>query len=85
MIVSDDDLIAYGADDTLIIGSYMARSLDNRKNLTEELISEDSKTFKKFIEVLQEDYNTGILQETPEDLLRINIDKFLNENIVEYI
>jgi hypothetical protein len=85
MLCSVGELIAYEGNETLITGSYIARSLENRKKLTEELIFEDKEEFKKFIEFLKYHHEMGGVKEPPEELLRINIDKFLNENNVEYI
>jgi hypothetical protein len=79
-------LVAYDPDtDTSVFAGFVVRNNEDRKNLTQELIDEDKITFKKFIEVLQSDYERKITEYPPEELLRINIDKFLDEDIVEFI
>jgi len=85
MLVGENDLMAYGADDIAVAVGFEVRSLSQRKEYSELLISEDRDTFKKFIEVLQYYFDNGINEETPQELLQIDIDKFLKEDIVEYL
>ncbi|MCL2115820.1 MAG: hypothetical protein FWH29_06330 [Methanobrevibacter sp.] len=79
------ELEAY-SDDISMTAVFIVRTLDKRKELTDELIKRDKSTFKKFIGILKEYIKDGIVEgDSIEDLLRINVDKFLNESIVEYI
>ena len=83
----DKEYVAYDEEDDIsIIASYTCRTLDKRKELTKDLIKENKSTFKKFIDVVLKPFiERGTVKESLDDLLRINVDKFLNEDIVEYI
>ncbi|MCL2114975.1 MAG: hypothetical protein FWH29_02005 [Methanobrevibacter sp.] len=85
MICSMGEELIYDGEDISVLAGYECRTIDNRKKYTEILISDDIEEFKKFIGAVQYYHEHGITEEPPEQLLRINIDKFLNENIIEYI
>ena len=84
MICSVDDLIAYD-DDIAVLAGFELRSYSERKEYTGLLIDKDKEKFKIFIEVIKDFHSRGIIEEPPKQLLQINTDKFLNEDIVEYI
>ncbi|MDR3063820.1 MAG: hypothetical protein LBU40_06775 [Methanobrevibacter sp.] len=84
MLADKNMLMAYDGEDITILAFFTVKTIDDRKKLTQELIDEDRETFKKYIEVLQYYHDHEITEFTPEELIRINIDKFLNEDIVEF-
>jgi hypothetical protein len=84
MIVDDPNKVAYD-DDISIAIDFEDRTFEKRKKFTEELIAEDKDTFKKFIPILKEFIKKEFIKEPINDLLRIDTDKFLDEDIIEFI
>ena len=84
-VYSED--VAYDSfDDISIIASYVSRTLEKRKELTENLIKKDKFAFKKFIKVVVMHFiKLGSITEPIDELLRINTDKFLEEGLIEYL
>ena len=86
-IGADPEEVAYDDfDDTSIVASYMSRTFEKRKELTNNLIKKDKSTFKKFINVVLMPFiERGTIKEPVDELLRINTDKFIKDGTVEYI
>ncbi|MDR0912539.1 MAG: hypothetical protein LBM96_08080 [Methanobrevibacter sp.] len=79
--------IAYGEENDMRFAvRFGDENSEGRKEVTEYLINIDKLAFKIFIEIIIKPFiEMGTLNDPINELLRINTEKFLNDDIVEYI
>jgi len=86
MLAREGDIVAYGgSEDQSLLFNYERIDIPERVKETERLLSEDSESFKTFVKYVKQMYDKTLLDIAPDELIRINTDKFINEGIVEYI
>ena len=82
----EGDIVAYGvSQDQSLIWNYERINIPKRLEETKRLMSKDLKTFITFIRVVKQWFDKGMLKIAPDELLRINTDKFLEEGLIEYL
>ena len=85
MLMMEGDIVAYDGFDEILIWNYERIDNFRRTKETEKLISEDLELFKTFVMVVKQWFDKGMLKIAPDELLRINTDKFLEEEVIEYL
>ena len=86
MLGNEGDITAYGGfEDQNLLFNFERISILERVKETERLISKDVEVFKTFVKYVKQMYDKTLLDITPNDLLQINTDKFLEDGIVEYL
>jgi len=87
MLANEGDIMAYGGwEDQNLLFYYERADIPKRVKETERLISEDSELFKTFVMYVKQEHDKyKSLDETPDELLQINTDNFLEEGVIEYL
>ena len=86
MLMMEGDIVAYGvSQDQSLIWNYERINIPKRLEETKRLMSKDLKTFITFIRVVKQWFDKGMLKIAPDELLRINTDKFLEDGVIEYL